>query len=447
MPQHKRGRGDPVAAAGAHLRACWRWFEKWAIAVPENHRAEINFGDTKNYPSYVRSSNNSSRRLFKKRVLAWAEDLFGTDRPWKLIYTGVGYGLELVKEWSVARQQLQGQRVVLTAAEAEKLRREKHKSLIGCTVNGEWRTAELIGTLSLVNHSCIAPVVFQHYTRKGVDRVRVRERAKEYPVIKRGEEITVCYSKKAELGFECRCRGCAPEQGNGEGGEASGSDYGSDEEYVITESEGDTETEEDEEEIVETKFNDEPEMIYRLRRELQQNTELAGGHDERGHIPSSIGRIYNHISFKGMKAVFTKAKERDLGIDVSDSIFVDVGSGYGAAVLLATILHPGLTSIGIEWFPERVEASNRTKERLNRHGNYMNNVSFYQGDFVQEHGKRIDGATHVWSYDVAYNLESTVKPLFERLSRSRCLKVLWSFRTPAEVNEAAKGRFRRVAEV
>lgn len=101
----------------------------------------------------------------------------------------------------------------------------------------------------------------------------------------------------------------------------------------------------------------------------------------------------------------------------------DVGSGYGATILLAATLYPNLTSVGIEWFGDRVEKGLEIKTLLeNEFGEYLDNCSMIQGDFVNNHGHILDKATHVWAYDVAYHPEKTIKPILERLARSDNLK-------------------------
>ena len=234
MPR-KRGRGDVVSSVGDNLRACWKWFCKWVLDNEANHKPVPDFGLTKNYPGYVQAGKSSSRRLFKQRILAWAEDLFGAERPWKLVRNDFGYGLVLTGRWDSALRLLQGQKVVLSDSQAERMRRANFKSLISCRVNGEVKTAQLIGTICLVNHSCVSPIVFYHYKRLGCSRVRCREREDIYPAIRPGNEITICYSRKEELGFECRCASCLSPTAVHVA--ASDSDYGSDEEYYFHSSE------------------------------------------------------------------------------------------------------------------------------------------------------------------------------------------------------------------
>ena len=189
---------------------------------------------------------------------------------------------------------------------------------------------------------------------------------------------------------------------------------------------GSEEEEEDEEETedqLEDHNQPQSAKYRRLRRLLYQKTLLVGGAEEEGEIPETIGKIYNHIDQNGIIAAFKEADKAGVGLATDGNHLVDVGSGYGATILLAATIYPELRCTGIEWFKERVIAGEEIKEMLvSEFGQYLNNCKMFQGDFVKSQGQQLMGATHVWAYDVAYYPEKTSRPLLEKLGKSKKTK-------------------------
>lgn len=130
----------------------------------------------------------------------------------KTMYRKIPFNLkspQLIGRWKDAQAALQGQKIILSLATAATLQRQGHNSLIEACGGS---VAELIGIISLANHSCVSPVCFVDFESNGTRRVHVNARSDKVGLnakdIKPGQEIVVQYNERDKLKFQCQCTGC-----------------------------------------------------------------------------------------------------------------------------------------------------------------------------------------------------------------------------------------------
>ena len=161
-------------------------------------------------------------------------------------------------------------------------------------------------------------------------------------------------------------------------------------------------------------------------------------------IPTTVGPFYNHVQLSGFGAIvdFILSKnQREV------PVFMDLGSGIGAAVLYFSSRASHSVSYGVEYFSQRVGLSREIERQLRRgYPDTMGRVEFFCGDFLAVQRRRILGANIIWSYDRAYSPRDTIPEMISLLSTSAELDFLVSFVKPSEINSYATGRrFKKLA--
>lgn len=439
---------DIRAGKGKSSLQTWKWFHKHVVPLPDPQ-----IDPKTSFPKFTTKSRGT-KRIFKGEIKKFKEELFGEDKPWQVVNTPYGHGLRLTGSLNKVLDEIRGSVEPLDEAESERLRRQKHPSLIGLIGGG---CGQLIGPLSLVNHHCQSPFEFSlidNHTARLQYRNHTDATLADSVV---GEEITACYTDKELLNFECKCSACTREE---EGKVAPWVEQWVDSETALSEEEYEEETEEEDTDVEVIESEDEQAtdeecqppspVLTSLRRLLSKQTLLAGGQDQQegGPIPRSIATTYNHLDQYSMQRIINEFPEEG-ELTEGPPIFMDLGSGYGAAVMYFAATHPGVRCTGIEYLQQRVDMSETICAQLNEsYGERLRNVQFLQGDIVLDHRNEILQATHIWSYDAVYLPEQTLKPLFGLLSESEKLWVLVSFQTKRILNQYATGRkFKLIATV
>jgi hypothetical protein len=366
--------------------------------------------------------------------------LFGDDKPWRVVKNQYGYGLVVRTTASEVVAKLKG-RLLYQDSRATKLYKSSGGQSLVQPVSGRSVHAIMVGPLSLVNHSCDAPygfkfppVYFDPVTGLEVTdftNIRKKDLVKEYPdfgMLKcngeveepsAGEEIFVDYG--GSLWFDCTCDKCV--NSTSMALESSDSEGGNDEDFsVVSSSDDDTVFQSDED--IDTNFSSCStifEQLYFLIEEAW-NSESPGLRSS-----STVSGTYNHLRMETLGMVFSELQELKDFVLLGDDVFLDLGSGYGAAVMYFSNIWPNLRACGIEYFPERHAASLHILHSLIQSNiGFGSRVEFICGDFLKNNLDVLMEATFVYSYDFLFSNEM-VDSLYSILAATSRMRYLLTF--------------------
>ena len=135
----------------------WKWFHSYLLPIESQRVPQPHLVKDHNWPKFTRDCNG--KRYFQRVVQSFAATLFGEDKPWRLISTQYRYGLVVRTNSQDVEQFLKGYLVYQTSAAAARYRQNGGQSLVQPVSSSE-DLAVMVGPLSLVNHSCVAPYGF-----------------------------------------------------------------------------------------------------------------------------------------------------------------------------------------------------------------------------------------------------------------------------------------------
>lgn len=114
---------------------------------------------------------------------------------------------------------------------------------------------------------------------------------------------------------------------------------------------------------------------------------------------------------------------------MKDSIFLDIGSGFGKPVFHVSAQYQVSKSIGIDFFPIYLEKCRQIQEILSNeeHGFNVDSAQFYLGDATSKEFNQIyNEATHIYCYNRVFS-ETTNDLIFSILKKSSSCKMFICF--------------------
>jgi precorrin-6B methylase 2 len=136
--------------------------------------------------------------------------------------------------------------------------------------------------------------------------------------------------------------------------------------------------------------------------------------------------VYGEIDFEAFIALLSLCQPH------ADSIFYDLGSGVGKAVLAFQMVFHGQKSCGIELFPELNDCAQAQKEALAQYPQYQlvsQSIQFTQGDFLSHPLQEanllfINSTAFLGDYwqEISQHLEQELNPGTRVISTSKALR-------------------------
>ncbi|PRP75053.1 hypothetical protein PROFUN_03889 [Planoprotostelium fungivorum] len=159
--------------------------------------------------------------------------------------------------------------------------------------------------------------------------------------------------------------------------------------------------------------------------------------------PSSVSPGYGEISMNSFTRIISVLKE--VGLEMSrESIFLDIGSGYGKCVVHAKVEGAVKRSIGIEYVASRhfkaIDSLKEIKQRIPEE--MWDTLEFHSGDATEERFRRqMNEATHIYCYDYIFN------PSTHQINQASACQALICFSAPSKLFRFGGKSFRLARRV